>query len=198
MKQERSIETRNKLLKAGTTVFLYNGFAQTTMTQIIKEAGVGYGTAYVYFKNKDDLLRVIMDDTMISLQEIGLMPFAPLTKQEAIDIITKQLCLVIDTALQHQCMLKVVHEAIGCSPLIADFWKKSQDIFKLSIARDIRYVQEIGLAHPRINADVLAHLWYSLNEQIMWDFVLHKNNANHEMDEVVELMVHFYTNSLYK
>ncbi|WP_083998272.1 TetR/AcrR family transcriptional regulator [Caryophanon tenue] len=198
MKQERSIETRNKLLKAGTTVFLYNGFTQTTMTQIIKEAGVGYGTAYVYFKNKDDLLRVIMDDTIVSLQAIGLMPFVPSTKPEAIDIITKQLCLVIDAALQHQRMLKVVYEAIGCSPLIADFWKKFQDTFKLSIARDIRYVQEIGLAHPHINADVLAHLWYSLNEQVMWDFVLHKNNANHEMDEVVELMVHLYTNSLYK
>ncbi len=37
-------------------VFAKQGFFQTTVSQIAKEAGVADGTIYLYFKNKDDIL----------------------------------------------------------------------------------------------------------------------------------------------
>jgi hypothetical protein len=41
---------------------IYKNSVTTTITQIIKHAETGYGTAYVYFKNKDDLLISLMED----------------------------------------------------------------------------------------------------------------------------------------
>ena len=44
------------ILEAAVTVFARQGFHQSTVAQIAKEAGVADGTIYLYFKNKDDIL----------------------------------------------------------------------------------------------------------------------------------------------
>ena len=53
------IEKNNKyhqILEAAVKVFARQGFYQSTIAQIAKEAGVADGTIYLYFKNKDDIL----------------------------------------------------------------------------------------------------------------------------------------------
>ena len=44
------------ILEAAVKVFARQGFHQSTVAQIAKEAGVADGTIYLYFKNKDDIL----------------------------------------------------------------------------------------------------------------------------------------------
>ena len=61
-KQGAIINRNNKnnkyhlILAAAVTVFARQGFHQSTIAQIAKEAGVADGTIYLYFKNKDDIL----------------------------------------------------------------------------------------------------------------------------------------------
>lgn len=43
-------------MEAAVKVFAANGFFQSTIAQIAKEAGVADGTIYLYFKNKEDIL----------------------------------------------------------------------------------------------------------------------------------------------
>lgn len=53
------VEKNNKyhqILEAAIKVFARQGFHQSTVAQIAKEAGVADGTIYLYFKNKDDIL----------------------------------------------------------------------------------------------------------------------------------------------
>lgn len=45
-----------RILDAAISVFAEQGFFQSTIAQIAKEAGVADGTIYLYFKNKDDIL----------------------------------------------------------------------------------------------------------------------------------------------
>ena len=52
-------EKNNKyhlILEAAVKVFSRQGFYQSTVAQIAREAGVADGTIYLYFKNKDDIL----------------------------------------------------------------------------------------------------------------------------------------------
>ena len=46
----------HRILEAAIKVFAEQGFFQSTVSQIAKEAGVADGTIYLYFKNKDDIL----------------------------------------------------------------------------------------------------------------------------------------------
>ena len=55
----KQIEKNHKyhqILEAAIKVFARQGFHQSTVAQIAKEAGVADGTIYLYFKNKDDIL----------------------------------------------------------------------------------------------------------------------------------------------
>jgi TetR/AcrR family fatty acid metabolism transcriptional regulator len=54
--KNKSSEKYNKILEAAVKVFAANGFFQSTIAQIAREAGVADGTIYLYFKNKDDIL----------------------------------------------------------------------------------------------------------------------------------------------
>ena len=62
-KEEGSIKSRSKnndkyqrILDAAVKVFADQGFFQSTISQIAREAQVADGTIYLYFKNKDDIL----------------------------------------------------------------------------------------------------------------------------------------------
>ena len=66
--RERSrIETRQRLIEAGTELFAHQGFARTRAADISREADVAVGTLYLHFTDKEDLLREIL------LQGVGEM-----------------------------------------------------------------------------------------------------------------------------
>ena len=54
--KEKNNEKYHRILEAAVKVFAEQGFFQSTVSQIAKEAGVADGTIYLYFKNKDDIL----------------------------------------------------------------------------------------------------------------------------------------------
>jgi TetR/AcrR family fatty acid metabolism transcriptional regulator len=62
LRREVKINKKNKnnkyhlIIEAAVKVFARQGFYQSTVAQIAREAGVADGTIYLYFKNKDDIL----------------------------------------------------------------------------------------------------------------------------------------------
>ena len=54
------IETRRRVIEAGTELFARQGFARTRAADISREAGVAVGTLYLHFTDKEDLLREIL------------------------------------------------------------------------------------------------------------------------------------------
>ena len=55
---------RDAILRAATDVFAVRGFFNSQVADVARAAGVAAGTVYLYFKNKDDLLISIFDQTM--------------------------------------------------------------------------------------------------------------------------------------
>lgn len=53
---KRNTEKYQQILKAAVKVFAEQGFFQSKVAQVAKEAGVADGTIYLYFKSKDDIL----------------------------------------------------------------------------------------------------------------------------------------------
>jgi TetR/AcrR family fatty acid metabolism transcriptional regulator len=60
MRERSRLETRRRLIEAGTKLFARRGFARTRATDISREAGVATGTLYVHFTDKEELLREIL------------------------------------------------------------------------------------------------------------------------------------------
>jgi AcrR family transcriptional regulator len=59
-KQQRLAERREQILAAATEVFVRKGIHESSIRDIAREAGVADGTVYLYFKDKDDLLREVL------------------------------------------------------------------------------------------------------------------------------------------
>ena len=52
-RQQRALETRDRLFLAACDLFVANGYAGTTVDSIASRAGVAKGTFFVHFKTKD-------------------------------------------------------------------------------------------------------------------------------------------------
>ena len=79
-KQERSIETKNKIIAAGYKVFSTVGYYGTNTAEIAKVAGVSTGIVYGYFEDKRDILMCVLE---IYLKDVTDPIFNIMSRAEA-------------------------------------------------------------------------------------------------------------------
>jgi len=60
-RQQRSIETKQKIIKSGYELFAQKGYFNTNTAEIAKHAGVSTGIIYGYFHDKRDILLDVLD-----------------------------------------------------------------------------------------------------------------------------------------
>src|ERR1044072_9120330 len=64
MRSARSLtigDKREAIMRAAISVFAHNGYFNSKVADIAREAGVADGTVYLYFKSKEDILHSIFD-----------------------------------------------------------------------------------------------------------------------------------------
>ncbi len=66
LEQQRA-EKREKILKAAVRIFAEKGFYNTRIAEIARDAGVADGTIYLYFKNKDDILITVFEESVADI-----------------------------------------------------------------------------------------------------------------------------------
>ncbi len=64
MSKRKDTEKYHRIIEAATKVFAKNGFYQSRISEIAKEAKVADGTVYIYFENKDDVLISLFEEQM--------------------------------------------------------------------------------------------------------------------------------------
>lgn len=64
---KKSDQTRARILEAALALFRQRGFANATMREIAKEAGVALGAAYYYFDSKDAIVMAFYERTQEEL-----------------------------------------------------------------------------------------------------------------------------------
>jgi len=61
--------TYNNIIKAAAKCFSYNGFSETTMDQVAKEAAVSKGALYWYFKSKKELFVKLKEQNITKVMQ---------------------------------------------------------------------------------------------------------------------------------
>ncbi|WP_195758312.1 TetR family transcriptional regulator [Kangiella sp. HZ709] len=67
--KDEAAQTRLSLLEAAKDEFYQNGIANTSIKQIVEKAGVTRGAFYWHFKNKEEVLNALLDQTIATYQE---------------------------------------------------------------------------------------------------------------------------------
>ena len=191
----RSLKTRKKLLEAAREVFLQEGFQKATISQMINKASIGYGTAYVHFGGKEELLIVLMEGVMERFFEIAEISFLPKSNQEAEEIIRKQANDFLKMAEAERDMMQVFEQAIGVSSLVSDKWKAIREKFIQRISKDVAYAQQNGLARSEVNHEIVARGWFFTNEMYLWEIVRDEHHSS--VEEIARTITSVYVTGLY-
>ena len=62
MARSKSEDKRVLILQTSKTLFAGKGFFNTSVSDIVKETGLPVGSIYTYFKNKEEIVKVIIDE----------------------------------------------------------------------------------------------------------------------------------------
>ncbi len=120
-------ESRKKIINTALKLFGTYGFANTSISQIAKEAGISKGLMYNYFESKDDLLEKVIIQTVDEMQglyvELMMEPDARKMLSKMIDFTVEYLrtekefnILMTSLGLQkesHPIIKKIAKEKIG-------------------------------------------------------------------------------------
>ena len=84
MTPEHSAARRQQILEAARICVLRDGFHQTSMQDIQREAGLSAGAIYLYFKSKDDIILGIARESLGTFA--SLFPDEPVIDGEVLDL----------------------------------------------------------------------------------------------------------------
>lgn len=102
------------ILRAATQVFAEQGYQAATMDAIAGRAGIGKGTLYEYFRDKQDLFFAVFDDYIASMARLA---------RQSVELPSASAAAQIQQAIHT--VLAMSAEERDLFPLVFEFWSAS-------------------------------------------------------------------------
>ena len=179
--QKRSIEKKEKIIKAGFELICEKGYYNTNTAEIAKAAGVSTGIVYQYFKDKHDIL---VEGIKRYASEI-FYPMLNVTSNIKIDKNN------LDTILRN--MINTFHEEIMAmthsDKEIAEFFQQNEMTMTKNISRIL-----VDNGFDSKNLDEKVHIAIHLIDDLCHEIVYHKHkdlDYNVMINLVIENILNF-------
>jgi AcrR family transcriptional regulator len=176
-RREQAAATRREILDAAQRLFERDGYAPTTMAAIAAEAGVALKTVYVAFETKSGLLRALWH-----LRLRGDEGDAPVAERQWFrDVIAepdpeRQLRLTARNSravkLRAADLMRVMRDAAGSDPDIADLWRRIQDDFHANQRSIVDSLDAKGALAPGLDPARAADVLWTLNHPDLWHLLV--------------------------
>lgn len=161
-------KTRERILDAALNIFSNQGYHDTRLDEIVKEAGTSKGSIYFHFPNKERLFIALVDQfaDVIERRAVEAIQQAP----QGMARVSAALHSVLETFGKYRRPAKILLvQAVGLGSV---FEKKRLDVTDRFAALIKRYLDEavaMGEIAP-IDTEVVAHAWMGAiyNVVIQW------------------------------
>ncbi|OGQ08120.1 MAG: hypothetical protein A3G32_08210 [Deltaproteobacteria bacterium RIFCSPLOWO2_12_FULL_40_28] len=173
MKVKVVSEKRERIIQAATIIFARQGFYNSTVADVAKEASVADGTIYLYFKNKDDLLISIFERSMDMFIQAAE---EEINKEKSAE---NQLKRFIDLHLRlvhkHQELAQVIQiELRQSSKFIKEYANEKFFSYLNIVEKIIQRGKEQKIFNVDINAGILKRAIFGAIDEIALEWVLMK------------------------
>jgi AcrR family transcriptional regulator len=148
------LELRNKIVEAARQYFFSNGFNKTTMEDFAHGIGMSKKTIYKFFPSKDDLIKEITRETLLSVHQacLGWHHDTSIDFLERIHQVTNY--------VSNEMRKMKPQFYIDVQRAMPDLWKEIDEFRSKRILEDfakmVREGVEIGVLRKDINIDVLV------------------------------------------
>jgi AcrR family transcriptional regulator len=189
--QKRSIEKKEKIIKAGFELICEKGYYNTNTAEIAKAAGVSTGIVYQYFKDKHDIL---VEGIKRYASEI-FYPMLNVTSNIKIDKNNLDTILrnMINTFIENHKLSQVAHEEIMAmthsDKEIAEFFQQNEMTMTKNISRIL-----VDNGFDSKNLDEKVHIAIHLIDDLCHEIVYHKHkdlDYNVMINLVIENILNF-------
>ena len=183
--QKRSIEKKEKIIKAGFELICEKGYYNTNTAEIAKAAGVSTGIIYQYFKDKHDIL---VEGIKRYASDI-FYPMLNVTSDIKIDKNNLDSILrnMINTFVENHKLSQIAHEEIMAmthsDKEIAEFFQENQMSMTKNISRIL-----LDNGFDAKNLDEKVHIAIHLIDDLCHEIVYHKHK-DLDYDIMINLVI---------
>lgn len=166
-------DKREAILRAATRVFARNGYFNSKVADIAREAGVADGTVYLYFKSKEEILHSIFDRSVDEAITEGRKQLAEITdpreKLRRIALLhLERLGADRDLAVVFQVELR------GSTKFMEEFSAAGFAEYLELIRSTFAEGQQAGMFRPELNAKVVAKILFGALDEMATNWILSK------------------------
>jgi TetR/AcrR family fatty acid metabolism transcriptional regulator len=166
-------DKREAILRAAITVFASNGYFNSKVADIAREAGVADGTVYLYFKSKEDILHSVFDrsvDAAIAeAKKIVETISDPKEKLRRIALLhLERLGGDRDLAIVFQVELR------GSTKFMEEFSAAGFAEYLMLIRTTFEEGQQAGVFRPDLNAKIVAKILFGALDEMATNWILSK------------------------
>lgn len=155
-RQQRAVETRDRILDAAARIFGEHGYAHGTTNRIAEEAGLSVGSLYQYFPNKDAILvclaerhvaegKALVQDRLAATLPTGV---APMLRQ----VVEAMIDLHRSAGRLHQVLFE---EAPRPAPFLLEL-HELEDLLVATVADVLRADPSVAVADHEVAARMLV------------------------------------------
>lgn len=159
-------EKYQRILDAAVEVIAERGYFNSPVSAIAARAGVADGTIYLYFKNKDDVLRAAIDETFGRYHEHVVEQFQTVHDPKGqLEVIAR---LHLESAKKHRSMAILMQTEMRQSArFIAEFSHKHLVRYIQMVREVVRRGQQEGVFRPDISDGVVAHCLFGAIDELL-------------------------------
>jgi len=192
--QKIGSEKYQKIIQAATKVFAQKGFYNSKVADVAREANVADGTIYLYFKNKDDLLISIFENSMDSFtsevqREMG-------TATNPIEKLSKFIKLHLELVRQNPDTAQVLQIELRQSSKFMKEYAATKFIDYLNIISQIlEEGQTKGFIKKTINPFIIKRAIFGAVDEMALEWVLMRKKK-YSLEEVAEQICSMFIDGL--
>lgn len=187
-------DKREAILRAAIEVFAHNGYFNSKVADIARQAGVADGTVYLYFKSKEEILHSIFDRSV----------------EEAIAEVKRQLGTITDPKEKLRRIALLHLERLGADRNLAIVFQvelrgSTKFMEEFSAAGFAEYLglirlvleegQRAGIFRAELNAKVMAKILFGALDEMATNWILSKRRYKLApmADQVLDIFLHGVT-----
>jgi TetR/AcrR family fatty acid metabolism transcriptional regulator len=184
-------DKREAILRAATRVFARNGYFNSKVADIAREAGVADGTVYLYFKSKEEILHSVFDRGMDEAIEEGRRLLSEVTDpreklRRIAHLHLERVSADRDLAVVFQVELR------GSTKFMEEFSAAGGFAEYLGIIRDtFAEGQRAGLFRKEMNAKLVSKILFGALDEMATNWILSKRRYKLAplADEVMDIFL---------
>ncbi|HRY13938.1 MAG TPA: TetR/AcrR family transcriptional regulator [Syntrophomonadaceae bacterium] len=179
---KQSKERRQHLLRSSLQLFISKGYFNTAIRDIIASSGVGTGTFYNYFIDKEDVLKALLEE--FADQIITGISQYYLEEEDLYERFVETKRITMEILARNQELSELYSRVAGASESIDQCLKVFEDKLIGFYSRNIEYGIKKG-RFKNVPVPPVAHSILATEKFLLYKWVVLKDISKEEMIEMV-------------